>query len=204
MTLPKVGKPLQVNVSHRHKPPSSCANPILRKIADAILYSIWKCFQSGISRQAIRYGDDMHSGTKHHTQHTAAHAASLRSMTTRMLGLLSAIMLSVGMAACATLPDVRDLSRQLEPASTPTVATPKGALPPAKAESLLAQRLHNARKTDLKALAALEEAATGSPLIAGNKVTLLFDGPATINAMMTAIAGAKDHINFVTYIFDED
>lgn len=146
----------------------------------------------------------MHSGTKHHTQHTAAHAASLRSITTRMLGLLSAIMLSVGMAACATLPDVRDLSRQLEPASTPTVATPKGALPPAKAESLLAQRLHNARKTDLKALAALEEAATGSPLVAGNKTTLLFDGPATIKAMMAAIANAKDHINFETYIFDED
>jgi cardiolipin synthase len=146
----------------------------------------------------------MHSGTRQDTQGPAMSTAPLGTMATRLLAKLGAILLSVGMAACATLPDVRDLSRQLEPASAPTVATPKGTLPPAKAESLLSQRLRNAKKTDLTALAAMEEAATGSPLIAGNKTTLLFDGPATIEAMMAAIANAKDHINFETYIFDED
>jgi len=50
----------------------------------------------------------------------------------------------------------------------------------------------------------LEEAATGSPLIEGNKVTLLNDGPQTMRAMMAAIAAAKDHINLETYIFDQD
>ena len=49
-------------------------------------------------------------------------------------------------------------------------------------------------------MAALEEAATGSPLIAGNKVTLLYDGPQTMAEMTAAISAAKDHINLETYI----
>src|SRR5690606_29961746 len=70
-------------------------------------------------------------------------------------------------------------------------------------ESLLAKRLRNTG-TDLKQLLALEEAATGAPLIAGNRVTLLFDGPQTLNAMMEAISAARDHIHLETYIFDQD
>jgi len=50
----------------------------------------------------------------------------------------------------------------------------------------------------------LEEAATGVPLIAGNKVTLLFDGPATMREMMAAAQSAKATINLETYIFDQD
>jgi len=51
---------------------------------------------------------------------------------------------------------------------------------------------------------ALEEAIVGSPLIVGNKVTLLIDGPTTYKAMFDAIEKAKDHINLETYIFDPD
>lgn len=51
---------------------------------------------------------------------------------------------------------------------------------------------------------ALEEAMTGSPLNAGNKVQLLLDGPATYQAMLSAIAGAQDHVNMETYIMDDD
>jgi cardiolipin synthase len=130
--------------------------------------------------------------------------AGAASIFGRAMGVIQLIALCLAMSACATLPDVRYLSRQLDPARTPTIATPNGRLPATKAESVLAQRLRNARKTDLAALAALEEAATGSPLVAGNRTTLLFDGPATIKAMMAAIAAAKDHVNFETYIFDED
>lgn len=57
---------------------------------------------------------------------------------------------------------------------------------------------------DLQARAMLEEAATGSPLIAGNRVDLLYDGPQTMNAMIAAITDAKDNINLETYIFDQD
>jgi cardiolipin synthase len=51
---------------------------------------------------------------------------------------------------------------------------------------------------------ALIESISGNPLVAGNKVTLLIDGPATYAAMFKAIRNAKDHINFETYIFEDD
>ncbi|HEX5341838.1 MAG TPA: cardiolipin synthase [Duganella sp.] len=84
------------------------------------------------------------------------------------------------LGACASLPDVQDLSAKVAPAAT---------------MSKLAKRWPKA---------ALEEAATGQPLIAGNKCTLLFDGPQTMSEMLKAIAAAKNHINLETYIFDQD
>ncbi|MCL5024053.1 MAG: phospholipase D-like domain-containing protein [Nitrospirae bacterium] len=48
------------------------------------------------------------------------------------------------------------------------------------------------------------EAVSGSPLIAGNRVTLLVDGPATYAAMFKAIGDARDHINLEAYIFEDD
>ncbi|MGB6056117.1 MAG: cardiolipin synthase [Burkholderiaceae bacterium] len=111
--------------------------------------------------------------------------------------------LSLTLSACASLPDVRDLSATLTPKDTPTVAGSHGVLSSQRAESLLARRLRGTR-IDVQALAALEEAATGSPLIAGNKVTLLYDGPQTMKAMIAAIQNARDSINLETYIFDQD
>jgi cardiolipin synthase len=131
-------------------------------------------------------------------------SAWLSSSLDRIFPALQLLALALALGGCASLPDVRDLAQQLDPDPVPTVATANGELPPDKAESLLAKRLHGAKKTDLKQLAALEEAATGSPLIAGNKVTLLFDGPRTLQAMTEAIEGAQDHINLESYIFDDD
>jgi cardiolipin synthase len=152
----------------------------------------------------MAYGNEQTVGREQTRRVIDRASGAARAVLMRLFLAMQVFMLSAGMSGCASLPDVRNLAGKLDASDTPTIATPHGALPAPKAESLLSQRLHNARKTDLKALAALEEAATGSPLIAGNKITLLFDGPATINAMMSAIAGAKDHINFETYIFDED
>jgi cardiolipin synthase A/B len=44
----------------------------------------------------------------------------------------------------------------------------------------------------------------GSPLVIGNRLTLLQNGPETYAAMTEAIAAARDHINLETYIFDDD
>jgi len=51
---------------------------------------------------------------------------------------------------------------------------------------------------------ALEQAIVGSPLVVGNKVVLLQDGPATFQAMLTAIRDARDHINMETYTIEDD
>lgn len=43
-----------------------------------------------------------------------------------------------------------------------------------------------------------------SPLVLGNELALLQNGPATYQAMFAAIREAKDHINLETFIFDDD
>jgi len=105
--------------------------------------------------------------------------------------------------ACTALPEVRYLNSSLVAPANPTVTNAQGTLSAKKSKSLLAKRWRNSH-SDVAALAALEEAATGSPLIAGNKVTLLYDGPQTMAAIIAAISAAKDHINLETYIFDQD
>ncbi|WP_211473986.1 cardiolipin synthase [Collimonas humicola] len=95
------------------------------------------------------------------------------------------VLLCLLAAACSTLPDVSKLSASLPPLATPAAGR---AIGPAR----------------LDALAAMEEAVTGSPLVKGNKVSLLFDGPQTMTAMIAAIGQARSTINFETYIFDQD
>ncbi len=51
---------------------------------------------------------------------------------------------------------------------------------------------------------AVEEAISDSPLLLGNKVTLLQDGPETYDAMFAAVAGARDHVNVEFYIIEDD
>ena len=107
------------------------------------------------------------------------------------------------LGACASLPKVGDLGEKLDPNNVPSVRGSKGELSDARARQLLADRWKRGG-LDLQQQAALEEAATGVPLIAGNKCTLLFDGPQTISEMLKAIQAARNNINFETYIFDQD
>src|SRR6202008_2483569 len=51
---------------------------------------------------------------------------------------------------------------------------------------------------------ALEQSIDDSPLVLGNKVTLLQDGAATYPAMFAAIRAARDHVNLETFIFEDD
>ncbi|WP_431477867.1 phospholipase D-like domain-containing protein [Massilia eburnea] len=105
--------------------------------------------------------------------------------------------------ACASLPEVDADRAKARANAVPAVVSANGKLPRQTTEQLLRKRWSKST-LDLKGQAALEEAATGVPLIAGNQVQLLFDGPQTMAEMMKAIAAAKDHINFETYIFDQD
>ncbi len=107
------------------------------------------------------------------------------------------------LVACASLPTVDADKTKAQAAAAPVVQSANGTLSADKAKALLNKRWSKST-LDLKAQAALEEAATGVPLIAGNQVKLLFDGPQTMAEMMKAIANAKHSINFETYIFDQD
>jgi cardiolipin synthase len=118
----------------------------------------------------------------------------------RLQSWLLALSMGLVLASCKSLPEV-------EPGTpsqgTPTISTARGALAPKQVSALVSKRWTNA-SADLKNLALLEEQATGVPLIAGNRVTLLFDGPATMREMMAAARAATSSINLQTYIFDQD
>lgn len=120
----------------------------------------------------------------------------------RLTSILAFLAFVCVVASCKSLPDADALPD--DPAkATPAVATPRGMLQPRQAAQLLKKRWANATP-DLKQLAVLEEQATGAPLIPGNKVSLLFDGPATMREMMAAARAAQSTINLETYIFDRD
>ncbi|MES2832131.1 MAG: cardiolipin synthase [Pseudomonadota bacterium] len=121
------------------------------------------------------------------------------SISTRLSVFLAGLLL----AGCASLPDIRELPQRQTIRSAPTIENSQGNLSRERARSLLLQRVRGTR-TDIVKLAAMEEAATGSPLIAGNRTTLLFDGPQAMGAMLNAIRDARDNINLETYIFDQD
>jgi cardiolipin synthase len=50
----------------------------------------------------------------------------------------------------------------------------------------------------------IENRVTHRPLVAGNDVSLLIDGPATHSAQLRAIAQARHHVHLVAYILDDD
>jgi cardiolipin synthase len=83
------------------------------------------------------------------------------------------------------------------------VTTSQGKLLAKNSKALLKDRWRKAYQ-DLNMLANLEQALTGNPLIDGNQITLLHDGPQTMAAMIAAIKEAKHHIHLETYIFDQD
>jgi cardiolipin synthase len=123
-------------------------------------------------------------------------------MKKRLTYWLAGLALVGAFASCRSLPDA-DTLPDTPAKANPTVSSARGTMAKGQASNLLARRWANAT-SDLKSLAVLEEQATGLPLIAGNRVQLLFDGPATMREMMAAVRSATTSINLETYIFDQD
>ena len=86
-----------------------------------------------------------------------------------------------------------------------TLENAHGALSNQQSKKIIARIKKDGLETNIfeKHLALISEIA-GSPLMVGNKVNLLVDGPSTYAAMLSAIKTAKDHINMETYIFEDD
>ncbi len=122
-----------------------------------------------------------------------------------MYHFLSFLVLLLTLAGCATLPDVSDTVYGPPDFRTPRVVGARGELSPERSKRIVERLQRQSGTTDLLARqATVLEEITGSPLIAGNKATLLKDGEATYGAMFKAIRGARDHINFETFIFEDD
>ncbi|KQW36614.1 cardiolipin synthase [Rhizobacter sp. Root404] len=114
--------------------------------------------------------------------------------------LVASILLLGG---CTALPRVvPDMARG---SGEPQLQGGRGPLSAARSKQILEGLRAGGKETDvLDRHLALEAAISDSPLVAGNRVALLLDGPATYQAMFAAIEGARDHINMETYILEAD
>lgn len=84
--------------------------------------------------------------------------------------------------------------------------SPHGPVSTARSDAILVrlERKDGASDVLQKHLAYEQAVNADSPMVLGNKLTLLQNGPATYQAMFAAIGAARDHINLETYIFDDD
>ena len=116
---------------------------------------------------------------------------------------LAAVLLGV-LAGCGSLPTiVPDMG--LRSGRPVQLEGGRGPLTTRQSKAILDRLKNGGEETSIfDRHLALEAAIVGSPLMVGNKVVLLQDGPATFQQMFAAIRNAKDHINMETYIIEDD
>jgi len=115
---------------------------------------------------------------------------------------LAACLITV--AGCSTLPrvDMETSAGLVQPAR---FASANRVLSRKQSDAIVARLERQTGDTGiLERHIAISEAISGSPMVTGNRVTLLEDGPATYAAMFAAIRSATKNINFATYIFEPD
>jgi cardiolipin synthase A/B len=121
----------------------------------------------------------------------------------RHLALVAAGLISL--QGCATLPDAR--RDRAEPhAQLVEFEGVHGPVSDTRSDAILVKLEGKDGASDVleKHLAYEQAVNVDSPLVLGNKLTLLQNGPATYQAMFAAIREARDHINLETFIFDDD
>ena len=122
----------------------------------------------------------------------------------KMFAIVNFIALIFTLTACSLMPILTpDMAMQSPKAIT--LENAHGALSHQQSRKIIAKIKKDGLETNIfdKHLALISEIA-GSPLMVGNKVDLLVDGPSTYAAMLSAIDAAIDHINMETYIFEDD
>lgn len=130
----------------------------------------------------------------------------LVSILRHFLWLLPVVSIITFSGGCASLPEVSEAIHDvLSTHEEPHIFSAEGPLSPDKSKALMEQLKSSVAPTEfLDRHVAVMQFLGGSPLIKGNKVKLLVDGPATYDAMFRAIRNAKNHINIETYILEDD
>jgi len=108
------------------------------------------------------------------------------------------------LAGCGSLPTFNpDLA--LHSAHPVRLQGARGPLTYKQSRDILARLEKGADETNIFDRHLLvQQEIDATPLVVGNKVLLLQDGPPTYASMFAAIAAAKDHINLETYILEDD
>jgi len=122
---------------------------------------------------------------------------------TRRMAVATGCLLAL--AGCASLPDA---ARELEKPHAQAVEfdTARGPVSAGKSAAILDELKSESGDIDIlqKHLAQEQAINPDSPLVLGNRLVLLQDGPTTYRAMFAALRQARDHINLETYIFEDD
>ncbi len=123
-----------------------------------------------------------------------------------MLRVLKVVLPVCGLwfaGGCAQLPDTAFLGRRYATQAA-KFKTALGPLSERRSAAIVADLKRQAGDIDiLDKQLSLEQQIVGHPLVVGNKVTLLQDGPATYRAMFAAIRAAQDHVNVESYIIED-
>lgn len=106
---------------------------------------------------------------------------------------------------CKSLPDTKKEMAAPHPQQVEFEGT-KGPVSDARSDAILDKLEGGDGASEMleKHLAYEQAVNADSPLVLGNKLTLLKNGPATYESMFAALRAAKDHINLETYIFSDD
>lgn len=120
-------------------------------------------------------------------------------------GRMAAACCLLACAGCASLPDA---ASEMEIPHTQAVAFEgaRGSVSANRSAAIIDKLQRTSGDMDIlqKHLAMEQAINADSPLVLGNKLVLLQDGPATYQAMFAAMRAAQDHINLETYIFEDD
>ena len=112
-----------------------------------------------------------------------------------LLGFLLA-----AVAACTPVPNADQAIKQAAPGETPRLVSAHGPLTEAQSKAVLDRLQTDARPSDVLARhLAIEEAIAETPLVIGNKTTLLRDGAQAFHAIFDAIRQARKHVHLEFY-----
>ncbi len=116
------------------------------------------------------------------------------------------LLIAVTTAGCAaTLPDVNSMLADVPYVNPPPeIIGPHGPLTRQQSARVMERLKGRGDPADVldRHMAAMED-VSGTPLVEGNSATLLMDGPAAYSAAAKAIEGARDNVNWETYILSD-
>jgi len=124
------------------------------------------------------------------------------SRASRALSAAGFALAAAGFAGCVSLPDAGSIPTE----GVEWIRTVAPGCEPPSAESALRQAVGDdpAALDFARRVGGLETVVTRRPMLAGNSVHLLVDGPATHTAQLDAIRGAKHHVHLEVYILTDE
>ncbi len=134
-------------------------------------------------------------------------SAAFRTPWTRwnIVTLLLAVSSLCAGGGCGTIPNAFALIRASRYNESPQFLAAQGPLSTVQGKEIVAALERQVGKTDILARhLAFEQTISSSPLILGNRVTLLENGWRAYPAMLEAIRVARNNINLETYIFSDN